>query len=181
MPATPPVNPPPLPGPVTRRVLALSRLNGWGVAGFALLSALAALIRTDLLIVGWCMLAAASGFMELHGRGRLALGKPAGVGWMIGAQFWLLGVILTYVWLRWTEFEAAAFWDSLPALAQNEVNRQLAAAGIGEDERPAFLAYLNAAICLSLVLTSLVYQGGLALYYAFKLRAVRNEIASPPS
>jgi hypothetical protein len=83
--------------------------------------------------------------------------------------------------LRWTEFEATPFWDSLPALAQNEVNRQLAAAGIGEDERPAFLAYLNAAICLSLLLTSLVYQGGLALYYAFKLRAVRNEIASPPS
>ena len=171
--------PPPIPGPATRRVLALSRLNGWGVAGFALLSALATLIRMDLLIVGWCMLAAVSGFMELHGRSRLHAGHPGGVGWMIAAQYWLLGVVFTYVWLRWTEFEAADFWDSLPVLAQNEVNRQLAAAGIGEDERPAFLAYLNAAICLSLLLTSLAYQGGLALYYAFKLRVVRNEIASP--
>lgn len=181
MSATLPVNPPPLPGPVTRRVLALSRINGWGVAGFALLSALVALVRNDIVTVGWCMLAATSGQMELHGGGRLRTGHPGGIGWMIAAQFWLLGTILFYAWLRWSEFEAAAFWDSLPVLAQNEVDRQLAAAGIGEDERPAFLAYLNAAICLSLLLTSLVYQGGLALYYAFKLRAVRNEIASPPS
>ena len=179
--ATPPVNPPPLPGPVTRRVLALSRINGWGVAGFALLSALVALVRNDIVAVGWCMLAATSGQMELHGGSRLRTGHLGGVGWMIAAQFWLLGTILFYAWLRWSEFEAAAFWDSLPVLAQNEVTRQLTAAGLGEEEREPFLAYLNAAICLALVLTSLVYQGGLALYYAAKARAVRNEIASSPS
>ncbi len=171
--------PPPLHGPVTRRVLGLSLINGWGVAGFALLSALVALVRTDLVAVGWCMLAATSGQMELHGRSRLHGGHLGGVGWMIAAQFWLLGTIIFYVWLRWTEFDALAFWESLPAPAQNEVTRQFTAAGLGEEEREPFLAYLNAAICLSLVLTSLVYQGGLAIYYAAKSRTMRNEIASP--
>lgn len=160
-------------------MLALSRINGWGVAGFALLSAVVALVRNDIVAVGWCMLAATSGQMELHGGSRLRAGRPGGLGWMIAAQFWLLGTILLYAWLRWSDFEAAAFWDELPVLAQNEITRQLAAAGLGEEEREPFLAYLNAALCLALVLTSLVYQGGLALYYAARSRAVRNEIASP--
>jgi len=164
---------------VIRRLLGVSLVNGLSVAVVALLSGVVALVRQDIVAVGWCMLAVTSGFMELHGRSRLVLGKPAGAGWMTAAQFWLLATIWLYAWLRWRDFEAEAFWESLPALAQDQVNRQIAAAGILDDERPAFLAYLNAAICLSLALTSLVYQGGLALYYAFKQRVVRNEFASP--
>jgi hypothetical protein len=174
-----PETPPSLPGPATRRVLAVSLINGWSVAGFAALCALAALLNEELVAAGWGMIALSAGLMELHGHFRLKAGARGGPGWMIAAQFWLMAAIYAYAWLRWRDFEAHSFWDSLPALAQNEVTRQLTAAGLGEEEREPFLAYLNAAICLSLVLTSLVYQGGLVLFYTFKWRAVRNEIASP--
>ncbi len=172
--------PPPLPGKILARVVALSRANSLSVVVVAGLSALATLVQAHWALAGWGALATLAGALELHGQHRLRQSDARGLRSMIGAQFLLLAVIWSYAWLRWTHFDALAYWNELPAFAQAQITGQMAAAGLDpEFDRPLLLRLMNAIVCLVLMLVTFVYQGGLALYYAAKSPAVRAALKSP--
>ncbi len=168
--------------PHLRRVLAVARGDGWSVIVVAALGGALSLVQG-----GWGVASAAAmvivgGVGELHGRRQLLRGEPRGLRWLIAAQAWLLVVVCTYAWWRWRYFDAAAFWTQLPAVAQGEITRQLVTAGFDPEwDRPIFLQTMNALVCFILATLTMLYQGGLALYYAWQGPRVRQALlASPP-
>jgi hypothetical protein len=175
----------PVPTPAERRrrrVLAVARADGWSLVAVAGAGGLCSLLQRGWIETLAALLVVGAGAAELHGRRRLLAGEARGLAWLIRAQLALLGVIWLYAWWRWTHFDAAAFWAQLPGLAQAEVDRQLLAAGLDPaSDRPLLLVLMNRLVCALLAFLTLLYQGGMALYYALQRRAVAEALlASPP-
>lgn len=169
-----PKSPPPLLAKVLARVLSLSRANSWGVCGFAGACALIALVQAQWTVAAWGGLISAAGAVEVHGRSRLRAGRASGLNGMILSQFLVLAALWAYAWFRWKGFDAEAYWQEWPAFAQVQLTKKLIAEGLDPvADRPLLLEVMNALVCLSLALATLVYQGGLAFYYALKAGAIR--------
>lgn len=169
--------PPVLPDRALHRVLAIARVDGWSIVIVAALGGLYSLVTGGWLAAGTAALVVLAGWGELHGRRILQNGEVHGLRWLIGAQLALLAVIWAYAWCRWWFFDPAAMWAELPGLAQAEIDRQLLAAGlIPELDRPLLLTMMNALVCVLLAAITLLYQGGLALYYTLKRRTVAKAL-----
>lgn len=161
--------PPPLPHEVLNRVLRVAHIDGrlllFIAGGFALISAWAG----DHIgaIVGCC--AAGAGAWELHGVGRLRSHAVNGVSDLIGSQILLLGVIFAYVAYQLSHFDSGG----ILAAVTPELKERFNELGIGSDQYLPLLkqSYYIGYIVVALV--SLVYQGGLALFY----RRSRSSIA----
>lgn len=153
--------PPPLPHEVLYRVLRVAHIDGrlllFIAGGFALLSAWAG----DHVgaIVGCC--AAGAGAWELHGVGRLRSYAVDGVSDLIGSQVLLLAVIFAYVGYQLSHFDP----EGILAAMTPELKERFSELGIGADQHLPLLkqSYFIGYIVVALV--SLVYQGGLALFY----------------
>lgn len=164
-----------------RRVLAISQVDGWCLVVVAALGVLGSLLQGGYLVTTAGLLVILAGTGELHGRRLLLRHDARGLGWLVGAQLFLLAVIWTYAWARWRYFNAAALWAELPRLAQEEITRQLLVAGLDPAlDRPLLLQMMNLMVCVLLVFLTLLYQGGLALYYTLQHRHVRQALLAPP-
>lgn len=174
--------PPLLPERTLARVLAIARGDGWSIVIVAALGGLYSLATGGWLATGAAALVVLAGAGELHGRRLLLKRDRRGLRWLIGAQLALLVIIWIYAGCRWWFFDPVALWQELPALARAEIDRQLLAAGLQvELDRPLFLKVMNALVCLLLVILTFFYQGGMALYYTLKRRAVTEALlATPP-
>jgi hypothetical protein len=158
--------PPLLPSPALRRLLAVARFDGWSIivaAGLGLLLALAQGARG---FAGVSLLALFAGVAELQGRRLLLRGDPAGRGWLVGVQAVLLALVWAYAWYRWQHFDAMGFWHQLPAPIQSQLSLQMALAGLDpEFDRVVLLELTNRLTCATLAFVTLLYQGGMILYY----------------
>lgn len=163
--------PPLLPDARRRRALEVARLNGRGVIVWCLLGAALALVRHEWFEAGLGLIAMSAGLLELSGRRRLLAGEPNAWRRLVGAQLWLLALILGYAAWRWVATTPEELWRTLPGFLRQHLDTQLYLAGFDPAlDRPFLLALLNQAVCGGLVLVALVYQGGLALYYARRRR-----------
>jgi hypothetical protein len=173
MPAIPPV----LPEKALHRVLAIARGDGWSIVIVAALGSLVSLVQG-----GWFgalsgLLVVLCGLGELHGRRLLLRHEIRGVNWLVGAQLFLLAVIWIYAWYRWRYFDPAAIWAEMPAFVRTELDRQMLVAGLEpEFDRPPLLRMMNVLVCAILMFVTLLYQGGLALYYARQRERVRQAL-----
>ena len=157
--------PPLLPDEALRRVLRTAHLDGMGVlvisGAFALASA-ASRGRSGM-IVG--LLVAAAGAIELHGGSLLRRGERGGLYWLVGSQIYLLAVLLGYVSLRLTHIDI----NAVRGLLTDDVKKQIADTGMTVDE---FLRMGYGLLYRLVGGLSILYQGGMALYYLRKRRAV---------
>lgn len=170
--------PPPLPDNKTlARVLRIAGFDGKSVfviaSGCALLSAMFG----DRLGAVIGVLAAVAGWAELRGVKLLKAGKADGVNWLVRAQLLLLTVILVYVGLR------------LRALAVGGVNavtseffRMMAesAERWGPADQRAYAENFKLFYGI-IALITLLFQGGLALYYHRSRAAVVGALALLPA
>lgn len=163
--------PPRLPGASIARVTGVSRANSASIAAVAGLSAVVALFQGHWSSAGWASAAVAAAALEWHGQRRLGSGEKRGLAAMIAAQFALLALIWAYAWLRWRHFDADAFWNELPGIARRLLEQRMLASGLDPVwDRPLLMRAMNLMVCAGLALTALLYQGGLAVYYARKAR-----------
>lgn len=175
-------SPPPLPAEVRQRMTGVARTNGLCVLLFAGLSLAAAALAGYWDLVGWSALALLAGGLEWRGQAALRQGDPQGLVGMIGAQFLLLAVIWAYAWLRWRNFDPDAYWAQIPTFAQELLLQRMRSEGLDPDlDRPILLLLSNALTCICLAAVSLVYQGGLAAYYAVKSRHLAPPAGDPPA
>ena len=176
------MHPPPLlPDRSLKRVLAIARGDGWSIVIVAALGGLYSLVTGSWFAAGTAALVVLAGWSELHGRRLLLERESRGLRWLIGAQLSLLAIIWIYAVCRWWFFDPAALWAELPSLAQAEIDRQLLAAGLlPELDRPLLLQMMNTLTCLLLIVLTFFYQGGMALYYTLKRRAVTEALQTPP-
>jgi hypothetical protein len=161
--------PPLLPFETYRRVLRLGKMDGSSillVAGvFALLQAVAGDVSGAM--VG--LLVAGAGAVELHGVGLLEEGEARGMDWLIGSQIFLLASLLGYCAIRLGHIELPPVPDAIAPM----IDRSAAQMNMSRDEYLRFIQRLGLQIVAGV---SLLYQGGMTIYYVRRRETVRRAL-----
>jgi hypothetical protein len=158
--------PPLLPGETLARVLRIARMDGLSVLGVAGLFALLAAGSKDVQGAAIGVTVALAGALELHGAAMLRHRDVRGVDWLVRSQMFLLVVLMAYCAWHLTRVDLEplrqVFRSTLRFPLMNDMwamNQQL---GLTED---MFLQQTNTLLYVTLAIATLVYQGGMALYY----------------
>ena len=157
-----------------KRVLSLSRLNGWVAVIIAALGILVTLAMGDFSGVAVGLLIGTAGQMEIRGHNSLKRGNPDGMRLLVRSQVLMLAVILAYCALRLGSFDDGTVTSNLTP----DMESLLKEAGLDQAEllpmvRTAFYAGYGA-----FAFATLVYQGGMALYYRSKIPLVAAALAN---
>jgi hypothetical protein len=161
---------------ILRRVLFIAAMDGWSVVVLAILGSLASLLLGDL--VGVCIgfLVLAAGIMELRGRRRLQRRDASGMQLMVRAQLFLLSVILVYCVSRLGSFDAETAMGNLTP----EMDASLRELGLTRAQVLAYTRTMFYVVYSVVAIVSLLFQGGLALYYRHRVGPVGEALATPP-
>jgi hypothetical protein len=159
-----------------KRVLRISRLNGWSVAIFAGLCVLVALLMGDLVSCFIGLLVVAAGWMEIRGHNKLKRRNPDGMRLLVRSQMFLLAVMLVYCASRLGSFDA----DSALANLTPDMEAMLKEGGLERGDILPMVHTFFLVLYGTVALTCIIYQGGLALYYRSKIRLVTEALTTLP-
>jgi hypothetical protein len=166
------------PQAILRRVLLVSRIDGWSIVIVAGLCALVSLAFGDLTgtLVG--LLVAGGGATEIGGRRRLIRhDADGGMDWLVRSQLIVLGVIWAYAGTRLGSFDA----ESALANLTPDMKAMLDQAGVDTKTLLHYVRLFFYAIYGTVMAVTLLYQGGLALYYRNRREAVRQALTAVPA
>lgn len=168
------MQPPLLPAETFARLLRLARLDGTGILALsgAFTLGLAAMGERSGVMIG--LLVAGAGALELHGTGLLERGDRHGLRWLIASQLGLLAVMLGYVALRLASFDPAL----INLIMTDTLRQRYLDAGLHPEEidRVVELSYYLSYALIGVL--TVVYQGGMALYYWRRRGAVSKVLSS---
>jgi hypothetical protein len=170
---------PPAPTPqekALKRVLRVSRVNGWSVVVVAALGTVLALALGDLVSVVIGALVVFAGGMEVRGHKKLLRRDADGMKLLVRSQLFLLSVILVYCASRLGSFDADTVMGSLTP----DMEAILKDSGIQRSDILPLVRLAFFTLYLSFAGVTLVYQGGLALLYRSKTRLVTEALQAPP-
>ena len=173
-----------------KRVLLISWLDGWSLVVIAALSLLLTLAFGQLIGTAIGLLVLAAGVIELRGRRALKRrNAEAGMKLLVRSQLFLLTVILVYCARCLGSFDDGYFKEQvIPEMRQYlllligiSLDEFLQQVGLTVDElvplgHKAFLVLYS-----SVAVISLLYQGGLALFYRGKTGLVTEALTAPPA
>jgi hypothetical protein len=165
------MKPPPLPMEILARVTRVARFDGTSILAVSGSVALLSAAYRDVTGATVGLLVAAAGAIELHGVGLLRTNNAAGVRWLVSAQVWLMGVILAYVAYRIARPDIEGFIQFVSTAPGGERLEQ-AAAEVGKTTREYILEGFRA-FYLAVALLTVVYQGGMTLYYLRRRGAIQ--------
>ncbi len=175
------------PEEVLRRVVRLARLNGWSVALVAGLGVLLSLVLLDPIGFAVCGLVGLGGVMEIHGQRMLVRRDAGGMRWLVRAQFVVGAVIVSYAASRILSFDAGYLQqEAIPNLRAMltsvgmNLDDLLEPLGLDAGTIVPFVRLMVVVLYGSLLLATLVYQGGLALHYRHRTEAVEAALRAPP-
>jgi hypothetical protein len=160
-----------------RRVLTVSRLNGWSVCVIAGLGSLLALALGDLTSLFIGLLVVVAGVMEVRGHKQLQRRDADGMKGLIRSQLFLLMVMLVYCAGRLGSFDA----DTAMASLTPDMEAMLKEAGLERADILPLVRMTFLGTYLAIAATCLIYQGGMALYYRSKVRLVTEALSTPPA
>jgi hypothetical protein len=161
---------------VYRRVLFVAGFDGWSVIVVAGLGTLLSLLFFSLTGIFVGLLLVGAGVMELHGRRLLRRRDADGMRWLVRAQLFLLSVILVYCSSRLGSFDAETAMGNLTP----EMEAALGEAGLAKADILPLVHTTFVATYATVAIVSLLFQGGLALYYRKRVGRVTAFLAQPP-
>ncbi|MGA3006341.1 MAG: hypothetical protein ABSE59_00470 [Opitutaceae bacterium] len=168
------MKPKPLPADVLRRVIKVAKVNGMVfVFPVSCLCALVALVMGDLLSVFFGLCVAAAGWSEWQGAKLLQRGEARGINWLVRSQVYLMGLILLYALTQMAKYDA----DYEQSLVSPEMNQLLQQAGTSSQEILPLVRMAFYGMYGTLAVVTVLYQGGLALFYRRRAETVRNALA----
>ncbi len=159
-----------------KRVLLVSAIDGWSVVVIAVLGTLLTLLLGDLAGVGVGLLVLAAGIMELRARRRLKRRDVAGMKQLVRAQLLLLAVVLVYCASRLGSYDQ----ESMLANLTPDMKAMLKESGVEVSEILPLVQMFFFATYGIVALLTLLFQGGLILYYRGKTPLVTEALAAPP-
>jgi hypothetical protein len=163
------MKPPLLPSEILRRVVRVARFDGMSILGVAGLFALISAASRDVsgAVIG--LLVAAAGAIELHGAALLRAGRGNGMRWLVSSQLYLMTTMLGYVAVRISNPDIS----SIRPVVTAELAGQIQQAGMGVDQ---FLLEFLRLVYLSVAAATLLYQGGMTIYYLRRRTAVEAAV-----
>jgi hypothetical protein len=181
------MKPPRPPEEVLRRVIRFARLNGWSVVLFAGLGALVSLGLLDPLGVSVCLLIGLGGGLEVRGQRRLVRRDAGGMRGLVRGQLVVLAVVWFYAATHLISFDPVYLRDEVIPNAREllssfgmDLNEIFDQAGLDASAVVAYVRLMFVALYGSLMLVTLIYQGGLALHYRHRTAAVEAALQPPP-
>lgn len=162
--------PPLLPEETLHRVLRTATFDGWSVLVIAGVLALASAAAGSFWDTSIGLLVAAAGAIELHGVGLMRAGDSRGMRWVVASQPYLLVTILGYCALRMWSYDPALLREAMTS----EMRGVLAQKGVTEERLKNI--YLVGYVVLAL--GTMIYQGGMTLFYYRRVAAVDAALAS---
>jgi len=179
--------PPRSPDDILRRVKRLARVDGWSVAIFAGLCTVGSLAFLDPVGISVGLLVTLGGALEVHGYRMLRRNDAGGMRWLARSQLVVLGTIWAYGLERLLSFDAGYLQtevipDARAMLTAHGINLDDYLAQIGEDAADIvpLVRLFFVVLYASVLLVTLIYQGGLYLYYRGRTAAVEEALKSPP-
>jgi hypothetical protein len=152
----------------------VAKLDGLSIVivagGFGLVSAACG----DFSGGGVGLLIAAAGAIELRGVSLLRKARIAGLRWLVGSQAYLLAMILGYAAYRLLNLAR----DPLVRL----LKQAFTASGFDMEMLPVDLPQLMKIVYVALAAVTILYQGGMILYYLARRRVVADALRenAPP-
>jgi hypothetical protein len=179
--------PPRSPDDILRRVKRLARVDGWSVAIFAGLCTVGSLAFLDPVGISVGLLVTLGGALEVHGYRMLRRNDAGGMRWLARSQLVVLGTIWAYGLERLLSFDAGYLQtevipDARAMLTAHGINLDDYLAQVGEDAADIvpLVRLFFVVLYGSVLLVTLIYQGGLYLYYRGRTAAVQEALKSPP-
>ncbi len=167
------MQPPLLPATVLARLLRLAKLDGavvLALAGaFTLVSASAG--NQWEMLIG--LLIAGAGAFELHGAGLLQGGEIRGLRWLVVSQLYLLVTVLLYVGLRLVSFDSAL----INLIMTDTLRQRYLDAGLTSEQIDQVVQWSYHLTYAIVGVLTIVYQGGMAIYYYRRRTAVAAALA----
>jgi hypothetical protein len=181
------MKPPRPPEEILRRVKRSAWLNGWSVAIFAGLCTLVSLAFLDLVGASVGLAVTVGGALEVHGYRLLRRNDAGGMRWLARSQLVVLAAIWAYGLPRLLSFDPVYFQgeaipDARAMLAAHGIDLDALLAPAGADPTN-IVQWVHLAIVVfygAVLLTALLYQGGLYLYYRWRTAAVEDALRPPP-
>ena len=157
-----------------RNVLTISVIDGWSVTLFAGFCTLVSLAFGEWIGVYIGGLITASGVMGLHGRRKLLRGDANGMNGLVRAQVVILATIGLYAFRNLLAFDEATIMEGLTS----EMRTVLDQYGISTDTLRAMLKPVYYGFYLVVIGLTLLFQGGLALFYHSRKAKVSEALAA---
>jgi hypothetical protein len=178
---------PRLPEDILLRVKRFARLNGWSVVIVAGLGTLVAFALGDPIGISVGLLVTLGGALEVHGYRLLQRRDAGGMRWLTRSQLVVLATIWSYGLSRLLSFDAGYVQDQVIPDARTtlaargiDLDSMLAEAGLDSANIVSWVRLFFLVLYGSVLLTALVYQGGLFLYYRWRTAAVEEALRPPP-
>lgn len=168
------MQPPLLPEETLARVYRLARFDGTGVLLLSGLFALLSASTGDYIGTAAGLAVAAAGAIELHGTQLLRHGEPRGMRWLVGSQFVLMAGVLAYCTLRLLSFSP----DLIDYVLTPDLRATFLKAGYRPDELNELVRRIYYLTYSAVAVVTLLYQGGMALYYARRREPVAQALAA---
>ena len=160
-----------------QRVLLVSAIDGWSVIVIAALGTLLTLLLGDLAGVGVGVLVLIAGVQELRARRRLQRRDATGMQHLVRAQLLLLAVILVYCATRLGSYDQ----ESMLANLTPDMKAALKESGVEVADIVPLVRMVFFATYGLVAFLTLVFQGGLLLYYRSKIPLVTEALVVPPA
>ena len=168
------MKPPPSPEDKLRRVLRTAKVNGLSVVIIASLGALGSLLFGDLVGTAVGVVVAYGGWTELTGQKQLLRGEVEGMRQLVRAQWIVLGAIVVYCVTRLASFDSESVMGNLtPAM-----RAELTDAGVDMSAILPMVQLLFYVMYFSVALVTVIYQGGMAIYYRRRTAVVGEALAA---
>ena len=170
------MRPPPLPAKVLARVLRVATIDGRIVLFLAGSIALFSAMGGDWFgaIIG--SLIAGAGAVELHGVGLLRNGEVRGLNWLVRSQLLLLNLILAYVAIQVILLHR----NGLNGILSQGTVDELKELGVGANDVGRSVVEMVRSAYAAVAALTLLFQGGMALYYHRRRAVVRQALELAP-
>ena len=155
--------------------LRISFFNGWSITLFSGCIAVVSLLMLSPGGIVMGLVITAAGFMEVKGHGLMKGGKPASIRWLCGSQIFLFSVLILYCLINLFMFHPESALESLPPDALSMV----LALGFDESSLRVLIAQAFYLTYIAVIIVTVVYQGGLCLYYLSKGKHFAEQGVSP--
>ncbi|HTJ79122.1 MAG TPA: hypothetical protein VL357_09010 [Rariglobus sp.] len=165
------------PKDILHRVMKIARLNGRSIVIVAGICALISLAGGDIVggVIG--LIVAAGGAVELRGCRKLQQhDADEGITLLIRAQWIVMGAICAYALGKLFSYDAQTAMGNMTGDMKTIIDQfGLSSADINRILTPVFYA-----IYVTVLVVTVIYQGGMVIYYRNRREAVREALTAVP-